>query len=254
MKRIRTLDTIQKIILTVMLVSLLVFAVLYPMTLHRVGFAYQDVIFTPKAENGRTVYSARLHGKAAAFTVLENQSVYFQYGEKTYGPYTAVEDATAIPSDHRMAEHMTGVELRLADEVLFRGGILQSEGNDILYEENGASGLIHLSYTTADGIKHDEAGNEIDPVAPTASVILQLMRGPELTHKGVWWGWFAAFAICAINACSILFADELFRWNLSFQVRNVSDAEPAEPELMARYIRWIVLCVVAVVFLICGLQ
>ena len=49
----------------------LVFAVVYHMTIARVGFLYQDKIFVPSEENGVTVYSGKISGEPAQFTVSE---------------------------------------------------------------------------------------------------------------------------------------------------------------------------------------
>ena len=85
----------------------------------------------------------------------------------------------------------------------------------------------------------------------TKSTILELMNDPELTHKGEWFG---AVFICVLNTISILFADELFRWNLAFRIRNVDYAEPSDWEIAGRYIGWTVLTIMALVFFIIGLQ
>ena len=100
----------------------------------------------------------------------------------------------------------------------------------------------------------DENGNVIDPLEPDASVILDLMAGPEMTHKGEWSVWLGGVIICIITAISILFEDELFRWNLSFQIRNVEQAEPSEWEIASRYITWTALPMVAIAIFIMGLQ
>ena len=52
----------------------------------------------------------------------------------------------------------------------------------------------------------------------------------------------------------MLFADELFRWNLAFQIRNVDHAEPSEWEIASRYLGWTVLTIMALVLYIMGLQ
>ena len=39
-----------------------------------------------------------------------------------------------------------------------------------------------------------------------------------------------------ITAIYILFADEIFRWNLSLQIRNADQAEPSDLEIAGRYI------------------
>ena len=56
------------------------------------------------------------------------------------------------------------------------------------------------------------------------------------------------------NPLSILFADELFRWHLSFRVWNADNLEPSDWELAGRYISWTVLCVTALVVFVIGLQ
>ena len=97
-------------------------------------------------------------------------------------------------------------------------------------------------------------GNIIDPNEPSTGNILELMNDPELTHKGEWFAWFGALFICVLNAISILFADELFRWNLAFRIRNVDHAEPSDWEIAGRYIGWTVLSIMALVLFIIGLQ
>ena len=67
MERIKNLDRYQKGILLIMLVMTLVFAVIYPVIISRVGFEYKDKIFVPSQENGSTVYSGKLYGQQARF-------------------------------------------------------------------------------------------------------------------------------------------------------------------------------------------
>ena len=57
-----------------------------------------------------------------------------------------------------------------------------------------------------------------------------------------------------ITVVSILFADELFRWNLSFQIRDVYDAEPSEWEIFTRYAGWTVLTVLTPIMYVIGLM
>ena len=149
---------------------------------------------------------------------------------------------------------MTGVEIRQGEEILFRGGVLDTGDFLWLYNEDGTLDNLGISYVTGDGVQRDENGNVIDPVAPSASTILQLIHGPELTHKGQSFAWFGAVLICILNTLTILFADELFRWNLAFQIRNAEDAEPTDLEIAGRYLSWMVLAVAALVIFIIGLQ
>lgn len=254
MERIKGLNRYQKGVLIFMIAMALVFAVIYPMTISQVGFQYKNAILVPSQENGSTVYSGKIQGKPAHFTVSEDKTVVFQYGDKTYGPYTATEDPTAIPKNEKMAEYMTGVELRQGEDILFRGGVLETGDSYWLCNEDGTSNNFGVSYVTNDGIERDENGKAIDPAEPSAATILHLMNGPALTHKGEWLAWFGAVFICGLNALSILFADELFRWHLAFQIRNADHAEPSDWEMAGRYIGWTVLPVIAFILFMVGLQ
>lgn len=254
MEKIKNLNLYQKGVLIVMTAMALVFAVVYSMTISKVGFEYKDAIFVPSQENGSIMYSGKLQGQKAYFSVSQDKTVVFHYGDKIYGPYTAKEDNTAIPEEEKQSEDMVGVELRQGDTILFRGGVLEHDDFYWLYNGDGSLNNFGFSYTIGDGIERDENGNVMDPVKPSASAILELMNGPELTHKGDWSAWFGAVFICLLNAFSVLFADELFRWNLSFQIRNADHAEPSDWEIAGRYIGWTVITIAALVIFLIGLQ
>ena len=66
--------------------------------------------------------------------------------------------------------------------------------------------------------------------------------------------WLLGIYACAVTVCSILFADELFRWNLSFSIRHADRAEPTDWEIATRYISWTVLPIMALVIFILGLR
>ena len=256
MERIRGLGRYQKGVLLVIAVMVLVFTVLYPVTIDRRGFLYQDAILVPREENGATVYSGKVQGKEAVFTVHGDKTVEFRYGEKAYGPYTAWEDSSAVPEETELglAGEMTGLEVRRGDEVIFRGGVLDYGDIRWLYNEDGSLENLGFTAVMSDGTVIDGDGNEIDPMEPSVSTVLDLMSGPELEHKGEWYGWLCGMFLCAATAVHILFADELFRWNLSFQIRDADRAEPSDWEIAGRYIAWTVLPLMALVVFIIGLQ
>ena len=89
---------------------------------------------------------------------------------------------------------------------------------------------------------------------PSAGTIYELINTPELTHKGEGLVWFGCVFICILNILSVLFADELFRWNLMFQIQNVEDAKPSDWQIAERYISWTLLALVALIVFIIGLQ
>ena len=254
MERIKNLNLYQKGVLVFMIIISLIFSVVYSRTISKVGFEYKDTIFVPSQDNGSTMYSGKIQGQQALFIMSEDKTVVFHYGDKTYGPYTVKEDPTAIPKDEEFREEMTGVELYNGEKLLFRGGILKFGDNTMLYNEDGTVESFGISYVTSYGVELDENGNEIDPIEPSASDILELMNDPELTHKGEWLTWLEGAFICILNALSILFADELFRWNLAFQIRDVEKAEPSDWEIAGRYIGWTVMAIMALVLFIVGLR
>lgn len=247
MKRVKGLGRYQKGVLLFMMIMVLVFTILYPVTISREGFAYKNAILVPHPEDGGTVYSGKIQGRQADFTVLADKTVYFQYDGKTYGPYTAREDASAIPKESELRDGMVGVELRRGEEILFRGGVLDYGDSFFLYGEDGR---LKSSYLAE--IPNDET--VMDEMEPSVPFILDLMGDPALTHKGDWLLWLAGVFICIFTAISILFADELFRWNLAFQIRDAQRAEPSDWEIATRYISWTVLPIVAMVVFIAGLQ
>ena len=252
MERIKRLNWYQKSILIFMLAMALVFAVVYHMTIARVGVLYQNAIFVPAEENGVTVYSGKLRGKQAEFTVSADKTVSFRCDGQTYGPYTVKEDPTARPDLEIQLE--TGAELWEGDTLLFRGGFWQSDGSFWLRNADGSMDLGMQTYVVENGVKKDSDGNIIDPAKPSASDILRLVFDPELTHKGTWLAWLGAVFISFLTAVSILYADELFRWDLSFQIQNAEAAEPSEWEMMKRYISWTVFVIAALIVYFLGLQ
>ena len=78
--------------------------------------------------------------------------------------------------------------------------------------------------------------------------------GPELTHKGYWFAWVGGILLCVLNAVSILFADELFRFWLSFRIESPELVEPTDWEIMGRYFGWVVMTIGILVVFILGLS
>lgn len=60
--------------------------------------------------------------------------------------------------------------------------------------------------------------------------------------------------LCVVTLLSMLFADELFRFDLSFRVRDPDRAEPSDWEMAGRHISWTLLPVMALVVFIIGLR
>ena len=255
MERIKSLGRYQKAILIFMIIMLISFTFIYPVTISKKGFEYNDAILTQSQKNGTTVYSGKIKDQTATFTVYEDKTVKFQYGNKTYGPYTVKEDPTAVPNNNDIEkEYMSGVELYCKDEIIFRGGVLNYRDKYWLYDENGDFANLSITASLNNGSVINENGDMIDPMEPSVSVIFDLIYGPKLTHKGDYIAYFGGIFICVVTSVSILFADELFRWNLNFRIRNSKRAQPSDWEITSRYITWTVLPIMAMILFITGLQ
>lgn len=253
MERIKRLNGYQRGVLVVVAVLVLVFTVVYQVTISRVGFSYRDAILVPGQEGDSTVYTGKLKGTPAKFTVSPDKTVDFQYGDKTFGPYTVREDPTAVPQDQDLTPYLTGIELYEGEKLLFRGGMWTDGTYTWLCNADGTLQAAEV-YFTGGGVITDENGEVLDQMEPSPTVIVNLMTGPELTHKGDWTFWIYGVLVCAVTVVSVLFADELFRLNLAFQIRNVDRAEPSDWEIAGRYFGWTVLPILALVLFIQGLQ
>lgn len=252
MKRIRNLGRYQKGILILLAAMILLFTVLYPIVLSREGFLYRDALLIPSEEGGNTVYAGKIEGQPASFTLYDDRSVQFRYGDSVYGPYTAAEAPDAL-QNLDLGDGAVGVELRCGEELVFRGGALRQGDQLWLYTEDG-SVYTDIGVMTSGGFIFNEEGEVIDPNEPSVSDLLMVMAGPPLTHKGSWFGWVTGLIICILTAVDILFADELFRLHMAFHISRAEDAEPSDWEIAGRYIGWTVMPVIALVLFIIGLQ
>lgn len=258
MNRFKKLHRYPRAILILLAAMTLVFTALYLAASARKGFLYQDALLLPKQTEGGVVYAGTVQGQPARFTVYADRTVLFQCGERTYGPYAARKAPDAVPPRHEAGGQMTGVELYCGEALVFRGGVLESGGRLLLYNQDGTLAdpgvTAVVNGGAAQAIITDGAGNVIDPLEPSAHTILTLMAGPVLRHKGAWPLWGGGVLLCALTAVSILFADELFRLDLALRIRNADRAEPSDWALAGRCISWTALPVAALVLFLAGLR
>lgn len=253
MKRIRALNLYQKGILIAMVLMAIVFAVIYPKVISRVGVEYQGTILVPEQDGSSTVYSGRIKGEIASFTVLDQYRVTYQYGDKSYGTYTVKEDPTAL-SEMFSIGGSKGIEIRNGDTIVFRGSVTDMGDSYWLHSEDDSfNDIARVTYVDSFGVERDTNGNPIDQMEPKADIIYELAMGPKLTHKGAAGAWFAAVVISILNLLVMLFADELFRFRLMFVINYAQDAEPSDWEIAGRYVSWTALTVMIFAIYVIGL-
>ena len=269
MNRIRSLSVFQKIILIILAAMVVVFCVLYPLTMKKEGFYYVDGILTPSETAAGTVYSGKIRGNEAEFTVSADKTssgstassidktVVFRCGEKTYGPYTVKEDPSLVPAENPIGSQnakMQGVEIRCRDEVIFRGFSVEYGDGYMLFDENGQHEIDVKIIIGGGATAHDESGNELDYMEPSANDVFRLASGPALSHKGNVRYLLGGIAICIMAALTVIFARELFLHQARMTVADAKDAEPSGWFIVSRYISWIVLTLAALMIFIGGLK
>lgn len=245
-------DRLKKILPIVLIVIVAVFSVLYFFIGRQYGVEYQDALYFPATEGNITVYSAKVDGQSASFTVEAN-TVTYHWGDTVYGPYTIREDPTAAPVVEWEYPNLIGVEIREGDSVLFRGGYTENLSLLIGEDDEFDSSISHVTYSV-NGVERDAEGNVVDPHQPSLFTILRFSQLPEAdAHRGSLMYWFFGLLTAGIAALLIKFDDTLFRWDLSFRIRNPEYAEPSDWEIFSRIFSWIAFILLSLGLFIAGL-
>ena len=241
MKRFKRLSGYQKGLLLLMTATVIVFAVLYPVTMSRSGYLWRNTILEYSgAEPGARVYSGRYRGETARFTV-RGGAVEFQYGDQSYGPYTVRSDPAADDGGRR------GIAIYCGDVCVYRCTVLYIDKLPLL----PADGNSPVVSADSQLLPYWSGG---DSVQPTSTEILELLREPGLERKGVPGAFFFGVLVCIIGAVAMLYAEEIFRRSLRFTIREPEKAEPSDWELTRRSIAPTADYILALVIFILGLK
>ena len=190
------------------------------------------------------VYSGWLDYGRVKYVVSPGPVVEYWLDGALDSTYTVTEDPTAIPQTEDTARHdpdfFTGVEIRKGDEVWFRGAYSPYSSYWLL-DEKGNNLVISVSF-----------GTESTKPEPSPSVILDFAQGPETSPRRHIELILMGLLLSGICLVSLLFEDQLFRWDLHFRVRDPYDAEPSEWELFSRWAGWVIMTGVAALAYILG--
>ena len=255
MARWKNLSRFQQFLLILQTIFLVVCSVLYPIFARMEGISYRDSFLRYRAEGENAVYSGKVDGAPVTFTVSPDKTLVFQSGDSIPVTYTVMTDPSAVPEDHDMGEVLTGVEVRRDGKLLFRGGWYSDGGFELLVDEDGnpIAPAITISFG-GDERPYSAGGQPITPSSePDAGDVLTLTSSPALIHRGDGLCYLGGAFLVVMNAALILFADELFRFNLRFQIRNPERAEPSDWELFTRHVGWVALAACAALLFILGL-
>ena len=160
-----------------------------------------------------------------------------------------------FPVSRTPQKALWALKIRGKGKILFRGGVRALQDYCFFIHSDGSSDFLSIYEDEVTGVAYNaETGEVYDRMAPTLRDIYTLLTNPPLTHKGEGMAWLAGVVMCIVNAVTLLFADELFYWKMSFLVRNPQGTEPSDWALGQRFFGWAALGILALVVFVLGLQ
>ena len=242
-----------RVLILIHVALMLLFILLYSTLGRQYVVRHEDELFRYHEEGDTQIFTGKLNNLDAVLTVHPDGSLECVLDGVAYGPYTVTEDPAAIPENSDIPRGiLTGIEVRESDEIIFRGSFY---------------GSFELLFFNSDGERYYLPSQEVlvsddgygtvystQPIEPSLKTILRFTAAPDIVYRGDTKSLLLGL-LCSI-ACmvSAFWAEEIFRRNLRFTIKNVENAEPSEWALMSRWISWLTLTVLALVMYIGGLS
>lgn len=229
------MDQGRRIILLLQPALFLLFLLLYLTYGRQPVVPWLDGTLRVERQGEASVYSGWVEGgHPVQFTVGPGPTVEFRLSGELQGTYTVTEDPSAIPEEPAEMnpngwEGFTGVEIKKDGETWFRGAY-NPDSPFGLFDEDGTNLFVSIRAVTSTSVPEPDPGD-----------ILAFACGPSASPRGEVVLLLLGLLVGAACALSLLFEDQLFRWNLSFRVQAPYDAEPSEWELFGRWVGWIAL-------------
>ena len=236
----------RRVLLIVMAIEILSFFFATLVMINRPGLEYQDALLYPGTERDIQIYQGAVDGETARFTVTPGGEVSYQWGEYTYGPYQITEDPAAVPDGY---EGSQGIEIRLGDEVLFRGCYLPRSTFPLI-QEDGESLWEDSNIYMISGEKIWRNGQEIterEYREPSLSALARVALGTELTRQGNILLYLLITVLAVFNVLQICFPGLFFRRYIRWRVRDPELAEPSDFYIAMERMEWVVLAIVCLV-------
>ena len=129
MERIKNLSRTQKVLMSIIVAMIIAFSIIYPIIMSIKGIEFRGDFLTRKEEQGNVTYT----DGHTSIIVYDDQSIEFKcyhrftgdgYRDVTYGPYSWMEDHSAIPAGTEngmlSSDDYIGVKIMAGDKVFFR--------------------------------------------------------------------------------------------------------------------------------------
>ena len=180
MERIKNLSRTQKVLMSIIVAMIIAFSIIYPIIMSIKGIEFRGDFLTLKEEQGNVTYT----DGHTSITVYDDQSIEFKcyhrftgdgYRDVTYGPYSWMEDYSAIPAvteDGMLSsDDYIGVKIMDGDKVYFRGAV--SKEGYMVYKADGTMG------NDFEVVLGDYYANP-----PDIYEIVKFINGPQTTNRG----------------------------------------------------------------------
>lgn len=236
----------RRVLLIVMAIEILAFFFATLVMINRPGLEYQDALLYPGTEGDIQIYQGTVDGETARFAVSPEWEVSYQWGDYTYGPYQISEDPSSVPDGY---EGSQGIEIRLGDEVLFRGCYLPSSTFPLI-QEDGESLWEDSNIYMISGEKIWRNGQEIterEYREPSLSALARVALGTELTRQGNILLYLLITVLAVFNVLQICFPGLFFRRYIRWRVRDPELAEPSDFYIAMERMEWVVIAIVCLV-------
>lgn len=239
---------------------IVLFSLLYCTVGHQQFVRYDGECLRYRKSGDVITYTGQISDQPATITVSPGPVVEYDIGGTQYGPYVITDDPTAVPALEDLPPYYTGtqslhgIELRHGDQVLFRGcyGYFIQDLFK-LYSEDGSD--VPSGKTTLQAEPGINFSTNYVTVTeqPNVKDILTIALDPQPDARCE--PMFFVFATLLAIGCalSILYVEDLFRFNLRFVIADPERAEPSEWELFSRWVGWICGTGVVIGFFIIGL-
>ena len=238
----------RRVLLLVMAAEILVFFIANVLAFLRPGLEYQDTLLYPRTEGELQIYQGRVDGETAP---VHRHAGWggspTSGGEYTYGPYQISEDPSAVPDGY---EGSQGMEIRLGDEVLFRGCYLPSSTFPLIQEDGESlwGGQQYLyDFRGEDLERNGQEITEREYREPSLSALARVALGTELTRQGNILLYLLITVLAVFNVLQICFPGLFFRRYIRWRVRDPELAEPSDFYIAMERMEWVVLAIVCLV-------
>ena len=138
---------------------------------------------------------------------------------------------SASPSDREGAHKVT---LAKGDELIFQGELREISGDYwLVKEDNGIWTGDSPIYIQGDPSYGTEDWDDLP-----YTLIVSLVMDPPVASQADWEFYWLGMMVTALAAAMVIWEDKLFRFQMSFRVRDAEKVEPSDWEMMSRWLGW----------------